>query len=376
MVAFGTALVNHSAAASTVSAVRTLKLFQPVDKPQIDQLQNQLLATPLEPNLLHGFVARRVSDRRASMLDNAERAALESLGWQSTALQIDLILDGIVRQDEALVLTRIDGLLRRRKQISELVNILAQIEQSGNDARGKLVTMLLAKPSWRRDFLQAPAGTSSDEATLARYLTLNAMFAERLAPTRAEVAPVINKLVAMGQSERAQDLWRQFQRIGRDMPLPFDPTFAAMASNAADGEYNATAYEWRPGEGSGFSVQASLVGDGSAVLSLRWDGRGAPVLLQQKLITSRGRFTVTAAGSLLDRSAMQRLAFVFYCDGSAPVFHDRLSQGTEGEFYFAADEAVGCDDPEMRLVGISDQNATAVELELSSIRVRRQAVGS
>ena len=372
MAAFGAALHNHSAAAANINATQSVKMFQPVKPLPIGKITSQVLATPLEPNLLHGLIAHRVSKRGATVLSAPERAALESLGWQSTVVQVDLIQDGIARADEAAALTRIDGLLRRRKLMPQFIGILGQIEQTGSDARAKLVTMLLANPNWRRDFLGASVGMTTNTAVLARSATLGDMAARGLVPRREEVAPIVNALEAIGESARAEALWRKFQKIGRIAPLPFDPKFVGMASNPLDGRYQTMAYEWRPGEGTGYSVQASSVGSGSAALKITWDGRGAPVLLQQKLITPPGRFTVTVRGDLLDRSTLQRIAFVFYCNGANPVFYDRISQNQDGGFVFGADESVNCENPELKVVGMSDENTSSVELELDSILIARK----
>ena len=371
MVAFGVALRNHSATAVNIAAVRDVKMFQIVEKPALDTIQRELLSNPLDPNLLHGFIAYRVSRHGAANLNESERRALESLGWQSTIVQTDLIQDAIARADEAVVLTRIDGLLRRGKSTQPLVDLLVQIEQTGSGARDKLVTMLSNEPSWRRDFLLAPSGMTGNAAVIARFETLDLMAVRRLPPSREEVAPIVNSLLVLGDSVRAEILWRKFQKIGQGAPAPYDSDFRRLAANTADGQYQAMAYEWQPGEGMGYSAQASSVSDGNSVLRLRWDGRGAPVFIQQKLIIPRGRFAVTVTGSLLERAAIQRLGFVFYCKGLTPVFYDRLSQGPDGEHVFTGDEVVGCDNPELRLVGNSELDTSSVELELNSIFVRR-----
>lgn len=373
MLAFGMAFRNHGVAEANIAAARDIKMFQVIEKPDLGSIQRELLSNPLEPNLLHGFIAYRVSNRRSATLSNPERRALESLGWQSTIVQTDLMQDAIARADEAAVLTRIDGLLRRGKSTQPLVNLLVQIEQTGSDARDKLVTMLANEPRWRRDFLLAPSGMTGDAAVIARFGTLDLMFGRRLPPSREEVAPIVNSLLVLGDSVRAETLWRKFQKIGGLAPVPYDPYFVSLAANTADGDYQAMAYEWQPGEGMGYSAQASSVGDGNSVLRLRWDGRGAPVFIQQKLIIPKGRFAVTVTGSLLERAAMQRVGFVFYCKGLTPVFYDRISQGPDGEFVFTGDEAVGCDNPNLRLIGNSELDTSAVELEINSIFIKRLA---
>lgn len=373
IVAFAIAIRNHSIAAANIAAVRQIKSFQTDDKPALVAMQKQLLLNPLEPNLLYGFIALRLRSRNANVLSAPERRALESLGWQSTIVQTALMQDAIARGDEAAVLTRIDGLLRRGKSTAKLIDLLVQIEQTGSDGRDKLVTMLSNEPRWRRDFLMAPSGMTGETALLARYATLNSMFDSQLAPGREEVSPIVNALLARGDSVRAEILWRKFKKIGQRTAAPYDPNFVSMAANSADDQYQAMAYEWRASDGIGYSARASSVGDKNAVLRLRWDGRGAPVFVRQKLIIPSGRFAVIVTGSLLERAAIQRISFVYYCNGLAPVFYDRLAQGSNGEFIFTGDETVGCDNPELRLVGNPEQEIGPIELELNSISVKRQS---
>lgn len=361
----------HGAVTRDVAGLRQVKLFVSVPRPSLAKIEEHLLATPLHPDLLHGLVAHRVIQRASTKLEPQEREALESLGWQSTLIQMDLLQDGIARKDEDAVLTRIDGLLRRGKQKQPLLSILFKLEQSGAYARGKLIEMLAARPQWRRDMLTAPEGMAGIDAVMARAETLDLMHAKGLSPLRPEVAPIVNGLAAMQDEARAESLWRKFHGIGRNAPLPFDDHFAVMAADPRDGQYQSMMFEWRASEGSGFSARASTVSGNSAILNLRWDGRGAPTLLQQKLVTLPGRFAVAVRGSLLDRSVLQRFAFVFYCHEKSPVFHDRLTQGAKGEFVFVANESVMCRNPEMRLVGISEEVMSPIELEIASIRVRR-----
>lgn len=128
-------------------------------------------------------------------------------------------------------------------------------------------------------------------------------------------------------------------------------------------------YEWRGGQGAGYSARANRIGPETALLTVRWDGRGAPVLLRQRLIAKAGYFAVTVKGPLLDRSALQRLAFAFYCKGSAPIFHDRLTQDDKGSFVFTANEAVSCRSPEVRLVGMSEESVSPLEIQIDLISV-------
>lgn len=376
IIALGIAVQNNSREAANIAALREVRMFQAVEKPTLEAIRQQLLSTPLDPLLLHGFIAHRVSSRDASVLSNPERRALESLGWQSTIVQTALIQDAIARADETAVLKRVDGLLRRGKLTQQLIDALVQIEQTGSDARYKLVTMLSNEPRWRRDFLLAASGIEGNKAALARFATLEAMFARGVTPNRDEVAPIVNSLLALGHFERAKILWLKLQKNPADASVPSDPHFVTLATYSGDRQRQTIAFEWRPGEGLGYSAQASSVGDDGAVLQLRWDGRGAPVLLQQKLIVQRGWFAVIVKSSLIDRAKVQRIGFVFYCSGFTPVFYDQVSGGVDNEFIFTGREPVRCDNPELQLVGNSENATTPIELELNSILVKRQRVAT
>lgn len=369
--AFALAFLRANAAAADVRAAREARLFESKPQTPIEQLALQVRRAPMQPDLLHGLIAARVAQRRAERLSVAERKALESLGWQSSIIQFGLIQDGLKRLDVDVVLKRIDGMLRRGKQTPTLVALLVQLERSGPEARAELVKMLSAKPSWRRDFLLSEAGMTGRKALLARASTLDSLFARKLAPRREEVAPIVNGLDAIGEAALAERLWRQFGRIGRVAAVPHDSRFVGLAANQADGQVQTIVYEWRAFQGSGYSARAAPVGDGNATLTIRWDGRGAPVFLSQRLVTQPGRFAIAVKGMLLGRSDLQSLAFVAYCQGRSPIFHDRLTQGLDGAFVYGADEPVTCPNPELRLVGLSDGDLEPLEIELMSIRIAR-----
>lgn len=365
------ALYNVSRAADDVVAARKGRMFQPQPKGDQARFQRAVLSTPLEADLLHGLIAHRVAERKARVMTEPERKALLSLGWRSTLVQTALLADSVARSDESLALSRIDGLLRRGVNRPELLSVMIQLEQAGPAPRREIVQMLRAKPSWRTDFLGLPAGYSTTAGLLARAETLDAMFKQRLAPQHFEVAPIVDGLEASGAPARAERLWGQYNRLGAGAPLPFDPKFVVMATHQSDERYRPMIYEWRGGQGAGYSVRADLIDVDNAVLTIRWDGRGAPVLLRQTLVAAPGRFVVTVKGSLVDRSTLNRLAFVFYCRGAPPVFYDRLSQGGDGSFDFTANEPVPCRNPEIRLVGISEEGMVPLELQLTTIGISR-----
>lgn len=355
-----------------VQASRKAEMFKKGPAAPAEALQRQLAATPLQPDLLYGLIAARAADRKAQQLTVPESRVLASLGWRSNVAQVALLQDGLARLDEHATLNRLDGLLRRGKQTDQLVALLVHIEQTGSRARAELVDMLKDKPAWRRAFLIAPGASSNAKALIARDETLKAMFAARLKPTREEVAPIVNGLDSVGEVARAEALWRQFQGIGKVAPVPFDPHFVGMAADPSDGQYRAMVFEWNGSQGAGYSARANPIGNNSASLFLRWDGRGAPIFLRQKLITSPGELQIIVKGPLVDRAGLQSIGFVLYC-GNKANFFDRLTQLDGGNLAFASSEPNGCRNPELRVVGLAEDSLRPVEIEFSTIRVTRAA---
>lgn len=364
-IALGVVAYKSSVIASDIKASRRAVLFETMPKISLEELQRRVQAMPLQPDLLHGLIAHRVKQRDARVLDESERSALQSLGWQSTVIQLDLYKDGLNRSDVNTVVTRIDGLLRRGKMTEELVNVLIEIEQVAPQTRRMLVDLLADKPNWRRDFLTAPEGFAGADAVAARASTLNMMFDQKLSIKREEVAPIVNGLEVTGKLDQAEKLWRKFHHIPRPAPRPYDPNFNQLASTPLDSQHQTMAYEWRTGSGAGYSAEARQIGSESPVLNITWDGRAAPVFIRQRLISEPGRFEVSVDGVALDPGAMRRIAFVFYC-GGRPIFHDLVSR-KEGRFVYSANEPVTCANPEMRLVGMPQDSSNPLEIELTSI---------
>ncbi|WP_137869500.1 hypothetical protein [Sphingopyxis sp. 2PD] len=364
----GYAVYRANVTANYISKSRQADIFKTGPVLERSALQREIARNPLQADLLYGLIASRVQLRKGATLTDAERTTMQSLGWRSTALQIALMRDGIARVDEQAVLARIDGLLRRGKLTDQLVTLLVQIEQTGPKARSELVQLLANQPAWRHAFLVAPAGFGTVAAVSARAATLDAMFDKKLGPKRDEVAPVVNRLEASGAIDRSEKLWRRFQRIGAAAPLPFDPRFTSMAADPQDAEYQPMAFEWRSERGSGYSAQANRLSQRDASLMLRWDGRGAPVFLRQRLIAPQSSLQIVVKGPLLDRSVLQRVGFILYC-GSTPNFYDRLIQLSDGDLAFVSSAPNACRNPELRMVGLSENSLGPIELELSTIRI-------
>lgn len=369
VVVFVTFVYQSIDVASDIKSARGAVLFETTPTMSLKKLEGQISSMPLQPDFLHGLIAYRVKQRGAQTLNTTERRAMQSLGWQSNIVQLDLFKDGLNRGDVAAVMKRIDGLLRRGKMTEKLVNVLINIEHVDAPARRKLVDLLIDKPNWRRAFLTAPAGYTGADAVKARASTLEQMFALDLAPQREEIAPIVNGLDAMGERDQAAALWRKFHHLQQPTPPLFDPKFITLASDPLNRQYQTMVYEWQPGSGPGYSARARKTGKDSAVLNIRWNGRAAPVFIRQRLISEPGDFMVGVKGLGLNAGAVRRFAFVFYCP-TGPIFYDMISQRPDGSFVFSGTEPVTCANPELRLVGMPHDNPNPLEVKLTSIHLR------
>lgn len=367
----GVAVQSERETKSYSDIARSIPIFEKAPVLSRSMMERQLAATPLQPELAYGLVAARVHERKARELTEQERRTLESYGWRSSVIQMALLQDAMNRKDELAVLARIDGLLRRGKLTDQLVAILIKIEQAGPAVRAQLVDLLLERPVWRKSFLIEPAGTTGRPALLARAATIDAMVAKGLNPTREELAPVVNGLSAAGIEDRAASLWRQFHRAGRRTPLPFDGNFVQLAADPQDGVYQAMPYEWHAEHGAGYSARATAISRNSASLLVRWNGRGLPTFLRQKLIAEPGAsYQIVINGPLLDKGMLQRIGFATYCEGK-PSFYDRLSQLEDGSIAYRSTDRNRCQYPELRLIGMSEDSLSPLELEFSSVRITK-----
>ncbi len=197
------------------------------------------------------------------------------------------------------------------------------------------------------------------------------MVAKGLNPTREELAPGVNGLRAASIEDKSLRLWRMFHRISGRAPLPFDPNFVRLAADPQDGVYQAMPYEWRAEHGAGYSARATAIGRNSASLLVRWNGRGVPTFLRQKLIAEAGSaYQIVVNGPLLDKGMLQRIGFALYCEDK-PNFYDRLSQLEDGSISYRSAYPNNCPYPELRLIGMSEDGLSPLELEFSSIRVEK-----
>lgn len=253
---------------------------------------------PLNPRLANLLYVDAV--QTAGSTTQARQAAfLSQLGWRFTPAQQNLMVRAALMGNYDQVLDRVDALLRRQKLPGPAYAALNAMEALP-DAQGKLIARLQGQPLWRRDYL-AVIGSQSPPALLdGRLRTLRTLLATPTGMSREEMAPSLIALDATGRSRAAHQLWlRRAGLPGSD--LLYDPDFR-QASAVAGTSDTVTPFEWRLGQGLGYSTTPSLEG-----VMISWDHRGVPIFLSQRVPLAPGRQYVLAVRAHSDTGEAQPL---------------------------------------------------------------------
>jgi len=228
-------------------------------------------------NLLFSIDVREgANDERLSGL----LEALGDLGWRSTPAQRNMVYEALLADDLEEGIRRIDALLRRDRMRAEIVPVLHQLEQRG-DVTDALVGRMERMPNWRRGYFASANHIVDTPSCQARARIFDGLAAGTTAASRAEMKPSLDACLGAGEYRLAMDLaGSAVPGMPNSSGLNKDADFAIAAALTAQGRWHALPGEWEMMSRRGLNVTA-LQREGRSLLSIRWDGRGAPLYVRQ-----------------------------------------------------------------------------------------------
>jgi hypothetical protein len=315
-----------------------------------DLLLNAIGRAPLSSDALAGLV--RIDTLRGSPAAERKRgeSLLKQLGFRSTLAQQLLIESALKRRDFADILLRSDALLRREKLQDDVLPIMV-IASGDRSTREPLITALAREPSWRLAFMTHEIGFARPELRAVRAEVLGEMIARKLPVDRIEVAYAVRALSKAQENITAYQLWKRYNRIEDRQFVVFDPRFRAIKQEQIGG--NDMPFEWLLLKGRGYRAQLRP-STRQNTLALSWNGRGAPVVLEQKIaLTAERRYKLDILATEPAAVIASRFSITLDCPGRAPVaFVDFQPAQKPGQpETVTAREAVGCDFPVLRVRG-------------------------
>ncbi len=317
-----------------------------------DLLLNAVGRAPLSADALAGLI--RIDTLRGIPAAKQKQGEdlLKQLGFRSTLAQQLLIESALKRRDFTDILLRSDALLRRDKLQDDVLPIML-IAAGDPSTREPLITALGRKPSWRLAFMTHPIGFSRPELRAVRAEVLGEMIARKLPVDRLEVAYATRALSKAQENASAYKLWKQYNRIEGRQFVVFDPRFHAVEQEQEEVAGSDMPFEWLLLKGRGYRAQLRP-STKQNTLTLSWNGRGAPVLVEQKIALAAGRrYKLDILATEPAAVIANRFAITLDCPGRAPVaFVDFQPAEKPGQpETVTAKEAVGCDFPVLRIRG-------------------------
>lgn len=332
-----------------------------------------LALAPLDQRKLNAWYVHQVATGAPKAQQMASMTQLERMGWRDSAAQFNLIYSHALTGDLAGLLPRVDALLRRSVATEKTLQILWMIEATGQ-FRPAIRTILAQAPAWRSVFLRSRTGLQTPAQVHARAMTINDLLARRLPVARGELVPVLNRLVAQGETARAYDLWRrsQYRPITEGLS---DPHFARAAQIEAMGDaVERLPFEWGGDSGPELAVNfdaraESATGD----VEIRWSGLGTPVFLRQTFRARPGRYVLRITGSDAKPALLSKLILSVRCPGATVQFARPVpDKDAASALVLAGDAPITCSYPTFTAAANIDDVQGRFDLNLSGFELQRQ----
>jgi len=282
------------------------------------QLVQAVTRAPLGDDAFAGVV--RIDGSRGGDRNRIRRgeALLAQMGFRSTLAQQLLITSALQRRDFVDILLRGDSLLRRGKLEDEVLPVMI-VAAGDPSTREPLITSLARKPSWRLSFMTHPTGFSRPALRSVRADLLEDMLIRKIPVDQLEVAYAVRALAQAQENDRAYDLWKRHRGLDSNQLAVFDPRFRLLGQSQVASPANTMPFEWTLLKGRGFRAQLRT-SSRQNMLTLSWNGRGTPVLIEQKIRVDAGRrYNVAIIASEPASVVARRFVITLDCPGAAPV---------------------------------------------------------
>ncbi len=332
---------------------------------------------PLSVDPVAGLVRIEREGEGAGSRVPAGEKLLAEMGFRSTLAQQLLLTSALERRDFAEILLRSDALLRREKLQKEVLPIML-VAAGDKSTREPLITALAREPNWRLAFMTHPGGFAQAGLRAARAEVLDEMMTRKIPILQVEIAHALRALAGAQENEAAYRLWKKYRGLENRKIFVFDPRFEFVARDRGDEAGSEIPFEWRLLKGRGYRAQLRESTKQNN-LTLSWNGRGSPTMLEQKVRLDRGKaYSLQILASDPAPVVARRFTVSLDCPGLAPVqFVDfRPAAGPGQPETVEANDVIQCDFPVLRVRGNAvDAGDRGGRTSISYLAIR-QAVGS
>lgn len=205
------------------------------------------------------------------------------------------------RGDLATAATHIDAILRVAPQHAAQLFPLLQAWLRRDDGPAAVAATFARAPAWRQGFFAAAPASPARENLLAMARLLLVLRRSATPPDLTEGLVVINRLLTLGEHERAWLLWQALQPAG-------ERAGPQLRNGNFEREPLGGGFDWVLHRGGGASASLSVVPEhDSRALRVRFDERplqGAVVTQTLLLAPGRYRLSGTLRAGRTDRAAV------------------------------------------------------------------------
>lgn len=329
---------------------------------------------PLDQSRLNEVYATEV---RNGADENQRRdyvSVLEAMGWRDTATQQNLLFEAALRNDIDGAVDHMDALLRREKLGDQIMPLLTQLEVDPEGSR-IVAERLVRSPSWRGRYFDFGGPLTNPEILDARVRLLNIMKQQGEPVTRNELRVTLGALIQAGKRKEVVEIAKGRMPESERDQLLYDQNFDRLISVSSEDRQRPIAYEWRPTDTPGVSVQI-VVEEWGSRLAVRWNGRGAPNFARALTFLKEGQQPtmelVLSDGN--SQRVLDQIGFTLFCPfvGGVRMLPDATTPNSGSDrrsAKYSAEASIPCDYPDIMINGRPQVGDRSADLSIDSIKL-------
>lgn len=246
------------------------------------------------------------------------------LGWREPFIQLWLLKQALLADDTVAAMLHADALARVQFG-DEATSRFFQTAIAVPAGRAAMADRLEARPAWRVNLFVA-----TQHYPAALNPAIEALFVELAkrgsAPSRAEIWPLVDKLITEHEYARARAVWRRWARPVGGAALVNDGDFSQARRLADDSAH--FAFDWQIGDANQSAATIADAGATPPALHSETSGGNGDRLARQMLLLAPGAYQLAVEVSGEQGPGRNAFAWTITClPGNAPIELQPISDG-------------------------------------------------
>jgi hypothetical protein len=289
-----------------------------------------MLSDPVDPTVIGRYGWAQMLMRNTSGADETFRVS-GGLGWRDPSTQVYWLSRSLELGDANVAAQRLDALLRQTPYFEQRDALVAAVLAS-EEGRQAVAQRLKEQPAWSSVFL-------SDTGNLPPQDLVNRADVVSRAANGAfdclSASRFVDNLMAAGQVEPAQMVWRKVCAPGTD--LVYDGHFTQLDSTA-----RRRAFDWQLSSRGDVDILLQDRNDGSHQLGIKVSGPASQIVLRQAMVLDPGAYRLTWSMPGTSPVSAAALRVSLGCGANRVVAQPGIAQGN-GRYQQVFSLAADCD---------------------------------